>query len=160
MKPPILEKNYFDILVEEVSLYYKELGQTLDFSGFKDTLAKYGNLDDSNFDKCWEVGKELNMWSEYLSNIYSYNEKLLLDSTTEKNKEFAIASLRTDGPVAKGDRSANKDENVVKARKNRNLLQSFSTALEKKIEFCNTAYHHCKYTCQWLSQPNNSIPLG
>lgn len=156
MKPPILEKDYFSILVDEISVYYKALGLTLDFDGFQDTLRKYGNLDDSDFQKCWQVGKELNMWSEYLSNIYSYNEKLLLDSITEKKKEFAIASLKTDGPVSKGDRNAEKDEAVILARKNRNLFKSFSIALEKKIEFCNTAYHHCKYTCQWLSSTINT----
>lgn len=155
-KPPILpinnEKSYFDRLVEEVIPFYKEQDISLNFDGFRDTLEQYSKLDNTDYDRTWKVGKELNMWSEYLADIYALNEKFLLDSETEKNKEFAVASSNVDGAVSKGDRNAEKDPIVIQARKRRNLLKSFSTALEKKIDFCNTSYHHCKYTCQWLSQ--------
>lgn len=166
-KPPILpidnKKSYFDRLIEEVVPFYSKQGINLSFEGFKDTLEKYSNLDNTDYDSTWKVGKELNMWSEYLSDIFALNEKYLLDSETEKRKEYAISSSNTDGAVSKGDRNAEKDPLVIKARKTRNLLKSFSTALEKKIDFCNTSYHHCKYTCQWLSQikgnGNGFIPI-
>lgn len=163
-KPPSLpinnEKNYFDRLIEEVVPFYKEIDINLNFEGFKDTMDKYSKLDNTDYDSTWKVGKELNMWSEYFSDIYALNEKFLLDSETDKNKEFAVASSTVEGAVSKGDRNAEKDPTVIQARKKRNLLKAFATVLEKKIDFCNTSYHHCKYTCQWLSQTGNgTIPV-
>lgn len=155
-KPPILpiygEKDYFDVLVEQISPYYSTLGIALNFEGYKETVIAYGNSRHNNYDEMWELSRDFHMWGEYFTDIQALTEKYFLDSETEEKKEFAIASLNADGSkVSSGDRMANKSELVIAARKNKNILKSFLTMLESKIDSAFKAHHHCKATCNWLS---------
>lgn len=156
-KPPInpltyndKKISYFEFLAREVKPYLDEMGINLSFKGYNATIQEYCNINNKDIDALWRLSNDLNVWSEYLSDISNLIQKLLLDSETEKIKTICIASYNADNKkVANGDRLANKDESVIKIRKKRNALKAFYSELESKIIFLDRAYHHCKATCDW-----------
>lgn len=146
--------SYFDKLAEYASNYLKEDGINLNFDGYVKTILEYNNLRENDFSKAWELTKKINTWTEYFSGVANLIQKLYLDSETTKIEAQAIASYCADSiKVANGDRLANKDTNVVNARKKRNTLKSFYDELESKIKFMERAYYHCKATCDWATKP-------
>lgn len=162
MRPPELPINntedYFDKLLHEVSSYFDDKNIALNFNGFKETVKEYSTLNPTDFNECWRLSRDFNMWGEYFSNLKALTEKLYLDIETEKKREFACASIKEDSnKVANGDRLANKNLDVVALRKNRNTLKAFITALDSNIEFAYKAHHHCKETCKYLGTPGNSL---
>lgn len=159
-KPPVnpivvndTPTDYFQHLTEMVKPNFEEVGIKLNFSGYKETILEYASLKDSDTDKAWQLARDLNMWSEYFSDISNITQKLLLDSETTKIEQIAISSFESDNvKVANGDRLANKDERVVNARRIRNAFKSFFSELEAKVDFLERAYYHCKNTCEWNNQ--------
>lgn len=166
-KPPKLPINfndqnmdYFDYLVTMVAPYFNEFKIPLDFTGYKELVDVYGNLTNNNTELAWKLSKEINIWSEYISDLSNLTQKLFLDSETDKIEQFSIASYQADKiKVANGERLANKDIAVVSVRKRRNSFKAFSLALESKNKFLERAYHHCKSTCNW-NYNNNSNYLN
>lgn len=148
---PIMgNKDYFDIVLEQTKPFFVDTGITLDFSNYKETMREYSNLDSCDYEQLWKLGKELSVWGEYISNILAITEKFYLDAETEEKTAFAIASTKEDGiKVANGDRLANKSTEVIQARRNKNILKSFMSALENKKDFVYKAHHYCKSSCDW-----------
>lgn len=147
--------DYFDYLVSMVEPYFNEFQIPLDFTGYKELVDMYGNLTNENTELAWNLSKEINIWSEYISDLSNLTQKLFLDSETDKIEQFAIASYQADKvKVANGERLANKDLSVVNVRKRRNSFKAFSLALESKNRFLERAYHHCKSTCNWNYSSN------
>lgn len=160
-KPPLLpiedRQDYFDRLIEEIIPYFNAKNIPLSFDGYKETVKEYSELNSSNVDLCWRLSRDFCMWGEYYSNLKALTEKMFLDAETEKKKEYAVASIAEDiNKVANGDRLANKNPKVVALRRDRNLLQSFITVLESKIDYCYKCHHHCKATCSWEKQTSTS----
>ena len=154
-KPPVLpidgRMNYFDKLVEEIRPLFEGKGITLDFSGYKETVNKYSAVNSTDFEQLWELSRDFNMWGEYFSELQSLVEKLFLDGEVDEKKEFATASVSEDvKSVANGDRIANKNKEVVNARRYKNLMKSFLLNLESKIDFAYKCHHHCKGACNWI----------
>lgn len=154
-KPPIhpikLENgqsmSYFEKLVRLANEYVKEDGIQLNFAGYTETLVEYANLKEIDAKKAWTLAKELNTWAEYFSSIANLIQKMYLDSETDTKSTKATASvLADDKKVANGDRLANRDPNVVKARQKRNLMKAFYEELEAKVKFLERGHYHCKAT--------------
>lgn len=149
--PPKLDKSGFDILINEVAEYFGNKGLVLKFEGYKETLEQYSHIDFNDYNQCEEMARDFNMWGQYFAELEAYAEKLYLDAETNKIKEYAVASITADKvKVSNGDRLANKDESVVKARRTRNLLKAFYDLLESNKDYCYTSHHHCKDTCKWI----------
>lgn len=153
--------DYFQHLTEIVRSDFEAEGINLNFHGYKKTIFEYSSLIDSNTQRAWELARDLNMWSEYLSDIASITQKLLLDSETTKIEQIAVSSYEADNvKVANGDRLANKDIRVVNARRKRNAFKAFYSELEAKVNFLERAYYHCKNTFEWNNQSKgNGIPI-
>lgn len=162
-KPPVLSTDYFDKLLEDIIPYFSGKTITLQFDGYKQTVKDYSALVPTDINKCWELSRDFNMWGEYFSDLKALAEKLYLDVETDKKKEYSLASIKEDAnKVANGDRLANKNPTVVALRRDRNLLQSFITALTSKIDYCYKCHHHCKATCAWEKQmgsPGSNLML-
>lgn len=161
-RPPVYPINgtedYFDKVITNITNYFGEDKINLDFSGYKETVIAYGELELSDPQKCFELSVSFNMWGDYFSNLKSLTEKMYLDAETEKKREFASSSITEDAvKVANGDRLANKNPNVVSIRKKRNDLKAFLTAIDAKIDFCYKAHHHCKDIFKWLQTPNTKL---
>lgn len=165
-KPPVfpmktangVEVNYFQLLCSMVKPYLQEDGISLNFEGYIETISEYTSLTEEQIDKAWKLTKELNTWSEYFSDIANLIQKLYLDSETDKIEKQATASILCDATkVANGDRLSNKDPEVIKSRKKRNVLKAFYDELVAKIEFLNRAHYHCKATYE-LSKKNTLNP--
>ncbi|AMN30928.1 hypothetical protein BFS06_12005 [Clostridium perfringens] len=152
-KPLTIEgksKSYFEYLAELVSPYLKEYNVILSFKGYSETLNGYSNISSKSDKELCELANDLNAWTEYMTDLSSLIQKILLDSETEKIQTIAIASINADAKkVSAGDRIANKENSVVAVRKKRNTLKAFYTAIEEKANFLERAYHHCKqiYDC-------------
>lgn len=160
-RPPVVPlkdgKDYFERLIDLVSKYFELKDIQLNFDGYKKTVEEYYQLDLNNYNDCWNMSRDFNMWGEYFSNLKALTEKLFLDSETEKKRTYATASIAEDTKkVANGDRLANKNADVVKIRSDRNMLKAFLTALDSKIDFCYKCHHHCKATCNWLNPRDNN----
>lgn len=152
--------DYFEHLVEMVKPYFNELGISLNFSGYKETIEKYSDLKDDDTKLAWRLSRDLNMWSEYFSDLSNTVNKLLLDSETDKIEQLAVSSYEADSTkVANGDRLANKDMRVVSVRKKRNAFKAFYQELDTKTKFLERAYYHCKATCDWNYSLNRNTPM-
>ena len=139
--------NYFQMLCMLAKPYLDEDGISLNFEGYSNTIEEYTNLSDFELEKAWGLAKDLNAWSEYLSDVANLIQKMYLDSETAKLAKQAESSILNDATkVANGDRLSNKDEVVIRSRKKRNALKSFYDELTGKIDFLNRAYYHCKST--------------
>lgn len=155
-RPPVfyrkekLEKNdliedYFRALVNEVNKKLKENNIRFNFSSYTTTIEEYAKLDIDDYDKAFKLARDFNEWYEYISDFAAYVEKLYLDAETDKIKIQSAASIKyNDSTVAKGDRKADIDEEVILARKDRNTLQAFHNLLLRKLDFLEKAHWHCK----------------
>ena len=167
-KPPVYplkgekgDRDYFDIIVENVANYFDTDSINIDLTGYKETVIEYGDLKFNNAEELLVLSRDFNMWGEYFSNLKSLTEKMYLNAETEKKKEFASASISEDaGKVANGDRLANKNSDVVAIRRKRNELKAFLDSLDSKIDFCYKAHHHCKDVLKWLQGDLNSKILN
>ena len=158
-KPPILKRDYFQIMIDEVKPYYHQIGIDLTFEGYKETVDEYSISKYDDFEQMWKLSRDFHMWGEYFTEIKALTEKYFLDSEIEEKKIFAITSINADiTKVSSGDRIANKSIEVINARRNKNLLKSFLTVLDSKIDSAYKVHHHCKATCNWLTINNNSNP--
>ena len=142
--------DYFDAIILEVEDIYREANLPLDFTGYLETINNFTELSFDDFETSYQLAEELFAWSDYVNNLKGLTKKLLLDAETEKITEIAKASVKADDTkVANGERLANKDENVILARKKRNTLEAFYDLLEAKSNLLNQAFYFCKSTCDW-----------
>lgn len=139
--------SYFEYLTAMVHPYVKQEGVHLSFLGYNDLLSRYFELQEGDVKEAWELMKEINAWTEYLSSVANLVQRMYLDAETDKLAVTSLVSIEADAKkVANGDRLANKDERVINARKRRNLLKSFYDELDSKVKFLERAYYHCKAT--------------
>ena len=142
--------DYFDALILEVKDIYEASGLPLDFSGYNETMQQFTSLEHNNFELSYQLAEEIFAWADYINNLKSLTKKLLLDAETDKISEVALASAKADSEkVSNGNRLANKDENVISARKKRNSLDAFYELLDAKSALMNQAFYFCKSTCEW-----------
>ena len=148
-----LELSYFehltlivhDLLSSE-GLLEKD-GLKLNIKGYTETVEEYKNLEENNLDAVWQLAKDLNAWSDYLSSMANLIQKYYLDSETEKAQMLSVVSINADHErVSNGKRIADQDKKVVSVRKKRNVLQSYYNELESKVKFLERAHYHCKST--------------
>jgi hypothetical protein len=67
------------------------------------------------------------------------------DAETDKKAVRAKSSIMADDKtVARGDRYADQDEEVVAARKRRNEGEAYIRLLEPKIEHCRAIHYHSR----------------
>lgn len=150
--------DYFDALILQVKDIYEEAELPLDFTGYEETISQFTVLEHDNFEISYELAQELLAWNDYINNLKSLTKKLLLDAETDKISEIAQASIKADSnKVANGERLANKDSNVINARKKRNSLEAFYDLLEAKSLLLNQAFYFCKSTCEWGTKLNPNI---
>lgn len=146
----ILAKQYLDdkeYQNENIPETLKDTPISLDFSNYNELIEEYKDLTMDSKKKAWQLSRDFNMWAEYFSALANIVQKEYLDAETEKIKVKSIASHDADSDnVSNGKRLSNKDDRVVVARKNRNLLKSFYDELKAKVEFSNRAHYHCKST--------------
>lgn len=150
--------DYFDAIILQVKDIYEEANLPLNFEGYEETISSFTKLEHNNFELSYQLAEELFAWNDYFNNLKSLTKKLLLDAETDKISEIANASIKADAEkVANGERLANKDSNVINARKKRNALEAFYDLLESKSILLNQAFYFCKSTCDWekRTNPNN-----
>ena len=151
LKPVDGKKSYFEKLCEMSQKHLKEV--VLNFDGYEDTVQKYRELKEDDISMAWELTKELNAWSEYFSDISSIIQKKYLDAETDKIEVQSVKSIEHgEKSVSAGDRFANTSQEVINARKERNILKSLYDELSLKIKFLERAYYHCKSTCEWANR--------
>ena len=139
--------NYFQQLAILVAPYLKEYGITLNFQGFSDLIEEYQDLSFTDIEKAWELAMMINSWSDYFSSMSNVIQKVMLDSETDWLKVQAAKSITHDvDKVSNGNRFSNKDAEVVRLRKKRNILKAFYDELQAKVRFLERAYYHCKTT--------------
>lgn len=139
--------NYFQQLAMLVSPCLKEYGITLNFQGFTELIDEYQDLKFNDAEKAWELAMMINSWSDYFSSLSNVVQKIMLDSETDWLKAQAIKSIRHDvDKVSNGNRFSNKDKDVIRLRKKRNVLKAFYDELQAKVRFLERAYYHCKAT--------------
>ena len=142
--------SYFEKLIMLCSEHLKEDGIVLNFSGYKETIEEYSNLEEADIETAWKLTKELNAWSEYFSEIANLIQVKYLDSETDKIEMQSLKSIEhSDKTVSAGDRYANTTKEVIYTRKKRNALKSLHEELNAKIRFLERGYYHCKSTCEW-----------
>lgn len=145
--------TYLEALSLRVKKYIEAEGLTLNFDGYQETINRYERMNKSNINDVWEIGQELNAWSEYLSDLRAVVSHLLKDTETEKKSIIAMASINADtSKVANGNRLANRDTAVIEIRKKRNALEAILSLLDSKITFLDKAYYYCKGTCEWATK--------
>ncbi len=149
--------SYFEVLLNEAKPILEQRGLIADIEGFEETMNSLNSLTISDVALAWKLCAELNAWSDYLSDMRSNCNKILKDLEVEKKLIVAEASLKADkGKVANGDRLANKDKDVVKVRKDRNVIESLVELLNAKIEYLERGHYLCKKTFElppeYLSQ--------
>lgn len=147
--PP--RNSYFEWLLNKNKEILAEYGVSVEIKDFNNTIEKLKKLNQDDARAAWELSQELNAWSDYLSDIRSICKKILADLEAEKMAAIATASYAADDKkVANGDRLANKDENVVQARKKRNNIEALCMLLEAKVSFTERAHYACKKTFEML----------
>lgn len=147
------DMSYFEVLTLRVQKYVEAEGIKLNFDGYEETVSRYENMKKTDLSEVWEIGQELNAWSEYLSDVRGIIKLLLKDAETEKLSVIATASISADtNKVANGNRLANRDLTVINVRKKRNAFESMLSLLDSKIAFLDKAYYYCKGTCEWASK--------
>lgn len=145
--------SYFQLLYLQVNPILMKDNITLSFQGYNQTIQEYEKLKETDTENAWKLAKELNAWTEYFSSVSNLIQKMYLDSETDKIAFFATASLKADAvKVANGERMANCNEDVIKARKKRNILKAFNDELVEKMKFLERAHYHCKATYDWANK--------
>jgi len=149
-KNPLNEKgNYFDVLCQMASKYL-DIG--LYFDGYSEVVEKYQKAAITNRDESWELAKELNAWSEYCSTVANYIQNQFLDAETTKLQVHSEKSIKfSEKNVSAGERFANTDIDVVKARMKRNALKSLYDSLISRKDFLDKAFYQCKNNTQQVS---------
>lgn len=141
--------SYFDVLCQMASKYL-DIG--LCFDGYDEVVEKYQKASISNKDENWELAKELNAWSEYCSTIANYIQNQFLDAETTKVQIHSEKSIKfSEKNVSAGERFANTDSEVVKARLKRNSLKSLYDSLIARKDFLDKAFYQCKNNIQQVS---------
>lgn len=139
--------NYFQQLAMLASPYLREYGVALNFQGFSELMEEYQDLRFSEIERAWELAMMINSWSDYFSSMSNIVQKAMLDSETDWLKLQATKSIIHDAEkVSNGNRFSNKDEEVIRLRKKRNVLKAFHDELHAKVRFLERAYYHCKTT--------------
>jgi hypothetical protein len=146
------EYGYLEYLVMIVKNTYKEFGVELNFAGINALAKEYAHLEYTNLNNASRMSREFNMWSSYIDTLESTTKKLYLDADTKKTSQISIASFLHGGKnKAHGERLANMDEEVIKARKDRNSFDAFHGCLETVEDF----FIRCHYETRFFSEVYN-----
>lgn len=157
-------QDYFNFLKDKVA---EDFGKQningkqfeLNFEGLNELLDLYNKIDFDNLELCVRFSRSFNLWAMYICSIRSITKKFWLDSSTLRIAKTAIASKKADEKsVANGDRCANKDENVIKARYTENSFESFYNALKQLEDFIIRCHYEVKLFCE-LNHNNNDTPI-
>lgn len=136
--------DYFKTMVTEAQGY---VSQPLNFKGYNLLLKEYNDLQENDIESAWKLAKKFNSWTEYLSDLLNFIEKLYLEAEAEKVAIYSQKSLEySPNKVSAGERQASMDKQVLEVRKKRNVLLAFRKMLEAKIKFFERAHYHCKST--------------
>lgn len=155
-KPLILngvEMDYFDRLIEDVAPIFKLYNVELDFSGYDELKDLYESCDSDDSHTLWHLAKAFNTWEDYFIECLSVTQKLLLDAETTKKEVQANKSIELDPvKVANGDRLADRSEELVTMRKNRNAFQAVYDLLKNKQKSAQNGYYLCKKAYELRTQ--------
>lgn len=163
-RPPIfpvningVNKNYFEILIEQAEPYLKEDNIILNITGYSETIEEYNMLNLTDIKTVERLSIELNGWSEYMSTLANIIQNNYLDSETDKIKTQSQKSIDyNEKNVSAGERYANTTDEVIYIRKKRNALKSLYEELISKTKFLERAHYHCKSICDWNYRSNQS----
>ena len=156
-------QSYFNFLKEQVKEDFEKQNINgkhfeLNFEGLDELFELYSQMDYEDVELCIKFSRSFNLWAMYISCLRSITKKFWLDETTYRIKQTAIASKNADEKsVANGDRCANKDENVVKARRSENSFESFYHSLKQMEEFIKRCHYEVKLFCELNC--NNGEPI-
>lgn len=156
-KKPLLlngvEMDYFDRLIEDVAPIFKLYQVELDFEGYDELKALYESCDPDDAHTLWHLAKAFNTWEDYFIECLAVTQKLLLDAETTKKEVQAKKSIELDPvKVANGDRLADRSEELVAMRKNRNAFQSMYDFLRNKQKSSQNGYYLCKKAYELRTQ--------
>ena len=156
-KKPLLldgvEMDYFDRLIEDVAPIFKLYNVELDFAGYDELKDLYESCDPEDSHTLWHLAKAFNTWEDYFIECLSVTQKLLLDAETTKKEVQANKSIELDPvKVANGDRLADRSEELVAMRKNRNAFQSVYDLLKNKQKSAQNGYYLCKKAYELRTQ--------
>lgn len=142
--------SYLSKLAEISHSYLKEYGICLNLQGYDETCERYFSLKQDELNVAWELAKELNAWSQYISNYANLIQDLYLDAETEKLSVQSEKSIEySDKTVSSGDRYANTQKEVIQARKKRNALKALYDCMCSEVAFLERGYYSCKSTAEW-----------
>lgn len=117
----------------------------IDFTGYDNTINRYKSCTIANKPELWELAKELNTWAEYCASIANYIQIHYLNTEVKKIKLHSECSLKhSEKNVSAGERFANTQASVLKARISRNVLKSLYEMLVTRKEFLDKAFYQCK----------------
>lgn len=155
-KPLVLngvEMDYFDRLIEDVAPIFNLYQVELDFSGYDELKDLYESCDPDDAHTLWHLAKAFNTWEDYFIECLSVTQKLLLDAETTKKEVQANKSIELDpAKVANGDRLADRSEELVTMRKNRNAFQAVYDLLKNKQKSAQNGYYLCKKAYELRTQ--------
>ena len=158
-KPLILngvEMDYFDRLIEDVAPIFKLHQIDLDFAGYDELKDLYESCDPDDAHTLWHLAKAFNTWEDYFIECLAVTQKLLLDAETTKKEVQATKSIELDPvKVANGDRLADRSEELVTMRKNRNAFQAVYDLLRNKQKSAQNGYYLCKKAYELKTQRDN-----
>jgi hypothetical protein len=138
--------GYLEYLVMIVKSTYKEYGMDLNFAGITALIKEYIVLEYTNLNNASRMSREFNMWSSYIDTLESTTKKLYLDADTKKTSQISIASFLHGGKnKAHGERLANMDKEVIKARQDRNSFDAFHGCLESLEEFLIRCHYETRF---------------
>lgn len=83
-------KGIFYSVSKRINIYLKEDGLSLNYEGYTDTLNDYINVDTSDLLSIDTLIKELNLWSDYISEVQGIIELYMLKC---ENKSLYLESL-------------------------------------------------------------------
>lgn len=138
--PPTI--TYFDKLCKNAKSY---LNIDISFDGYDKLIEEYQKVPIEDKNKNWELAKQLNVWSEYCSELANLIQEQYLNSETDKLQLQSQKSIDCNAKnVSAGERVANTDKDVIAARKKRNSLKSLFDALTARTQFLEKAFYQCK----------------
>lgn len=137
--------TYFQYLAILAAPILRDEDISLNFSGYIETINDYKKLGIMEWKKALELSKEINAWSEYMSEISNSIQKIYLDIDLRANETQALSSIKYDpDKVSNGNRLAYQDVSMLNEQKKRHILKALNDELSSKVRFLERAFYHCK----------------
>lgn len=159
--PPRQNRDPFDLFVEELGPVYREFGFVLDFTQYNELMEIYSQLTPFDAKKSEYLTHNFITCQDTLIGYLSVAQKLMLDAdTTEREIEAKVSVTADVKSAANGKRLADRNEEVVFARKNSNLLVSFHDGLRARLELLKQAHYACKLAWEIADDANKRKPMN